>query len=154
MRAASLAVLFAACLAGCDGDPEWAGRYDGRFEGTYVATDRLVEGQAHLVRSTFAGTAWIEIAPRDDGDLGVHVTDCDMVWAVDGDEAAYGGEPEPSGCLLDVSGATGVVEVRPTSGRATLDDDRLALEYSSAGPAAAEDTPPSSLTFHFEGRRR
>lgn len=139
--------------AGCDDDPRWPGRYEGRFDGTYVATGRMLEGKANLVRSTFAGNAWIQIQPREDGRLDVHVTDCDIVWDVDDAVATFPGEPVPTGCLLDVSGSVGVLGVRPTSGRATLRGDRLELQYSAVGPPREEAERPSNLSFHFEGTR-
>jgi hypothetical protein len=133
------------------GEPAWDGRYEGEFEGTYQATRAAADGRAALVRHTFAGTAWVEI--RADGDeLVVHATDCDMRWRAEGAEAVPLGDHAGAACRLDVGGPVGVVHVRPTSGRAHLDADRLSLEYSATGPSPGS-AQVATLGFQFDGKR-
>lgn len=151
MRIRSL--LGMALLCGCGG-PTWPGRYEGEFDGTYATTAPREDGKSELVRRTFSGRAWLEVGALDGDTAHVSVTDCETTWNVDGGEAILRADGEGSAeCLLDVSGSVGVLRVRPTSGRAELNGDRLSLQYSAAGVPAEGSRQMALTTFRFSGKR-
>ena len=146
--------LLATILGACEVEPDdWAGRFEGPFEGTYVARTQLSADRGNLMTSRFSGTAWAEIDPQGEQELAIHVVDCDTRWRVTGDTATLLAPASAEGCLLDVAGNTGVLEVTLRSGTATLNDDALALTLEADGPPAPGATDPSRLTFTFEGTR-